>query len=233
MSEVPTQHDRAGLRYLPVVDLVQERVVGVDVVTTWQGQSPAERRAQLARTDAQLLEAVAAEVAAGPVAAAGWWVGVALGHRRLVRPAGAERLLDVLHHAGLAPERVVLSVTEWELGQILAAGAVAPLSAEGVRASLVDVGSGHLRPADLRAVPLAHIRLDLTGTSDERPEDLELVGGLAVAARVLGADPVAEGVDGVEQLELARRAGIRLVRGVLAEGLGAFADPMVSWRRVS
>ena len=204
--------EAGGLGYLPVADVVAERVVGLDVVTTWPGQAPAERRAQLARTDAQLLVAVAEEAARGSATAAGWWLGVALGHQRLVRPAGPERLLDLLAYAGLRADRLVLPMVEWELAQVVAAGAVAPLADAGVRFAVVGVGSGHLRPSDLRQVPIAQVRLDLTGLDLARADDLDLVGGLAVAARVLGADPVAVGVDDPDQIELARRAGIRLVR---------------------
>ena len=132
--------------------------------------------------------------------------------------ASVEHLLAT---TGLAPERLVLEVTEGVMirnpDRVLAA--LKPLKVLGVRMSLDDFGTGYSSLATLRAIPFDQIKIDRSFISGLNVivdgDDMAIVEGILGLARGLGVPVVAEGVETETQLGSLRQAGCDEVQGWL------------------
>ncbi len=128
---------------------------------------------------------------------------------------------EVLKSTGLAPQRLVLEVTEGVLirdtVQVLAV--LNRLKALGVLISLDDFGMGYSSFATLRTFPFDQIKIDrsfiagLTNTSAGK--DMAMVQAMLDLARGLAVPVVAEGVETDLQLQFLRKAGCQQVQGWL------------------
>ncbi len=135
--------------------------------------------------------------------------------------AFVEMVERVLVETGLAPERLVLEVTEGVLirdaTRVLAA--LNRLKALGIQMALDDFGTGYSSLATLRAFPFDQIKIDrsfvaaIGSTADGG--DMAIVQAVLGLARGLGVPVVAEGVETEMQLGALRRAGCEEVQGWL------------------
>ncbi len=135
--------------------------------------------------------------------------------------AFAELVEQVLVSTGLAPERLVLEVTEGVMIRDPARVLVAlkRLKALGVQIALDDFGTGYSSLATLRAFPFDQIKIDrsfvsgISGSSDG--DDMAIVQAVLGLARGLGVPVVAEGVETEIQLGALRQAGCEELQGWL------------------
>ena len=135
--------------------------------------------------------------------------------------AFAETVEQVLASTGLAPERLVLEVTEGVLirepARVLAV--LKRLKASGIRIALDDFGTGYSSLATLRAFPFDQIKIDrsfvagIDGAAEG--EDMAIVRAMLGLARGLGVPVVAEGVETETQLGILRELGCEEVQGWL------------------
>ena len=134
--------------------------------------------------------------------------------------AFAAMVEQVLASTGLAPERLVLEVTEGVMIRDPARVLVAlkRLKAVGVRMALDDFGTGYSSLVTLRAFPFDQIKIDrsfVSGIGDTSGDDMTVVQAVLGLARGLGVPVVAEGVETETQLGALRRAGCEEVQGWL------------------
>jgi EAL domain-containing protein (putative c-di-GMP-specific phosphodiesterase class I) len=120
-----------------------------------------------------------------------------------------DRLVRAVRDAGLAPERVVLEVTEQSGARLaqVAAGA-ARLRALGFKLALDDVGSGNAGLETLRQLPVDFVKIDrsvVTAAVDDVNAQAVLVAIVAFARRT-GAFVIAEGIESAELLAFVRHA---------------------------
>lgn len=137
----------------------------------------------------------------------------------------------VLAATGLAADRLCLEVTETALVQDHETAAVrlGQLRDLGASIALDDFGTGYSSLAQLRRLPVDHLKVDrafVTELSHGHPEVASAVVGLAHS---LGLTAVAEGVEHVEQADALRAMGARLVQGWLYAPAMAPAD-LERWR---
>jgi diguanylate cyclase (GGDEF)-like protein len=131
-------------------------------------------------------------------------------------------LLQSAHEAGLAPERIVVEVTERIGAQILPViKSLQRMRAQGFRLALDDVGTGNAGLEMLRKVDAEYVKLDrsIVSAAATEPNARAVLMAMATFARQTGAFVIAEGIEDEETLEFLR--GIEEVeyeRGTVIQG---------------
>ncbi len=205
------------LHYHPIVSLETGRPRGVEALLRWEHPRggtlvPEDFLPGVAHTPVMqditrwVLSTALTDVKAWP----GWTVSVNLSTRDVTQP-------DVLHHvdealsaSGIAPERLILELTEQAMIQSLeeARKVLAGLRDMGVGLSLDDFGTGYSSLLYLRELPITELKIDraflarVPGTA----EDLAIVRSVAKLGRFLGIGVIAEGLETLEQAQIARTA---------------------------
>lgn len=132
----------------------------------------------------------------------------------------AEQVLRIVEHAGLAPQRLELEITETVVLEDpeRALAVIRPLREAGVRLAIDDFGCGHSNLAALSKLPFDVIKIDqqfiraLERGDAQAPAIIDMI--LALAS-TLGMEVVAEGVERREEAEFMAARGCRWVQGFL------------------
>jgi EAL domain-containing protein (putative c-di-GMP-specific phosphodiesterase class I) len=127
------------------------------------------------------------------------------------------RILDDAHAAGLAPQQLIIEVTENLLGaeEIGAVDAFERLRAHGVRIAVDDFGTGYSSLNRLKSLPVDILKVDqafVQGLGDE-PEASALLDAIVTMGHALGLEIVAEGVETATQLAEVQRLGCDMAQG--------------------
>jgi EAL domain-containing protein (putative c-di-GMP-specific phosphodiesterase class I) len=218
------------LVYQPIVDLPDGRLRYVESLVRWQHPtrglvSPAEfvPAAEQNGLIVELGEWVLRTACTQFVrwrqhhgAAAPERISVNVSARQLAEPGFARVVADVLATSGLAPEHLIVEVTETAVfGGGVAVQAVADIRMLGVQIALDDFGTGHSSLGLLHSVPVDILKVDKSFV-----DNLTMTGRQAVIATALiqvshglGLTAVAEGVETAEQAAQLHRLGYRLAQG--------------------
>lgn len=178
-------------RYRPVLAIETGRVVGAELLRT---TAPAPVTVRTFATEVPVLE--------------DWWLALALHHGAAVSSSAVADVEALLCGTGLAPERLVLRVTEAELALGVSSGAAVPIAALGVRFA---------------------VAISLAGLDLGAPADVAAVRALRGRAASLGALAIGVDVESDAEVALAGEAGIGLVQGYRwgSPGLAGQARPHV------
>jgi diguanylate cyclase len=223
--------------YQPFVDLESGRIVGVEALARWHDEDghvrlpaefipQAESAGVITAIDLEILRQAALQVVEwdrtllADLDDLDFVVSVNLSGRGFDDEHLADQVRVLLDEVGMAPERVVIEVTETALISDLkrAAARMAELKTVGVRLALDDFGVGQSTLAALHHYPIDVIKLDrtfltLTLVEQDRPGLLAAV--IDLAAR-LGPDlVVAEGIETPAQLRGVVSAGCHFGQGFL------------------
>jgi diguanylate cyclase (GGDEF)-like protein len=126
-----------------------------------------------------------------------------------------------LSGSGLAPDRLVVEVTESTLvgNPGSAADQLGALRELGTRVAIDDFGAGYSSLSAVAALPADVLKVDRTLVAVLSPVTGSAAEAVLTAAAALGSSlhmhVVAEGVETAEQLDLVRRAGCGFVQGFL------------------
>ncbi|MEF2277431.1 EAL domain-containing protein [Deinococcus sp. YIM 134068] len=144
-------------------------------------------------------------------------VGVNLSAAHLAQPRLVEEVAATLRETGLAPERLMLEITESVLIRDLdtTLGTLRALRGLGVRLAVDDFGTGYSSLSYLRHLPIQDLKVDRAFVTDlERDAAAtELARVIAVLGRTLGLNTVAEGVETAQQYARIRALGYTLAQG--------------------
>lgn len=127
---------------------------------------------------------------------------------------------EALAVTGLAPERLVLEVTE-SVGLLHNGRAAAKIFQElrdrGVRIMIDDFGTGYSSLSYLQNLPFSGIKMDRSFVAKlpSSRNDREIIRATAGLAGQLGMDIIAEGVETLEQKEALIKLGCKLIQGWL------------------
>ena len=138
-------------------------------------------------------------------------VNVNMSVRQLSDPGFVEAVRSALGRARLAPDRLVIEITE---GQMLGEGDLANntirrLRADGVQLAIDDFGSGYSSLSYLRRMPVRTVKIDRTlldGVGSD-PRATTLIRAVIGAARGLGLLVVCEGIENLAMARLLRDLG--------------------------
>ncbi len=213
--------------YQPIVDLTTGRVIGFEGLIRPAAESgfadpaslfqAAESVGRTVELDQACLQAVVAGARAMPV---DQLLTLNVSPRTVEAPHfSAESILSILSRNGIAPERVVVELTEREMVQdvLRLQSNLAALQRAGVRVAADDVGAGNAGLRLLSQFRFDIVKIDLTLVQDgtERASSRAVLRSLRDLAGRWGASVIAEGLETVGQLRTVRELGMSAGQGYL------------------
>jgi diguanylate cyclase (GGDEF)-like protein/PAS domain S-box-containing protein len=218
------------VHYQPVVDLVTNRMAGVEALVRWRHPTRGLLMPGVfipIAEQSNLIERIDIFVLAQACEDATWWaragcplpVAVNVSASQLCQEQLAQTVRTVLYDTGLPPDQLVLEVTETALlvGAERAMANVDALRALGVHVALDDFGTGYSSLSYLKRVPADIVKIDrsfVEGIVESRV-DRDIVGAVIDLAHALGRTVIAEGIETQAQRAELRRLGCPLAQGFL------------------
>ena len=218
------------LFYQPKIDLVTDRIAGVEALLRWQhpdrGMVPPLDFIPLAE-ESGLIIPIGAWVIEEACHEAARWVRTFPGRPALVvsvnvsvRQFGRDLVGVVkraLSESGTQASSLCLEVTESLLVEDVEASIILlrDLAALGVAVSIDDFGTGYSSLSSLKRFPLDELKVDksfVDGLGTDA-DDTAIVAAVIAMAHALGLHVVAEGVETAEQLHRLRTLGCEQVQG--------------------
>ncbi|MBO0677504.1 EAL domain-containing protein [Mycolicibacterium sp. S2-37] len=214
------------LVYQPVVRLADGVPIAVEALARWTAPNGMEIPPETFVASAEAaglgatLDLLVLELACREVREAGLQlaVHVNVGAARLGNREFTEQVRQALLRHDLAPERLVVEITETvpivDLAE--AAAEIQQLNAAGIRVALDDFGAGYNSLTYLHALPVQIIKLDrglAVGADPNR--DVTLYRSVIGLCDALGLDVIAEGIESDAQRETVMAAGCRFAQGHL------------------
>ena len=242
------------LHYQPVVDAATKRLVGAEALVRWERPGVglvmpdafipfAERGDLIVRLDRWVLRAAARQLAVWSQSESTRHLDLAVNvsGRHLSSQTFVSDVLDPLRELGVAPQGMILEITESALVTDLeqAALRLGQVKQAGVRVALDDFGTGFASLAHLRSLPIDILKIDRTFVNELEGSAVHPFVSLVVdTGRLLDVRVVGEGVETAAQAESLVAHGCDLLQGYLygrpgpvevfeamaaeAESLGAF-----------
>ncbi|MBC7519812.1 MAG: EAL domain-containing protein [Sandarakinorhabdus sp.] len=221
---------RAGeinVAYQPIVDLRTRRVTGIEALARWRPDGKDAISTEKLVTTAEgkglsvdlrrVIVGQAAQVVARAATPAALWLNVSA--LDLHQDALVEELAATLAAVGLPMARLVVEITETSLMTDVSAGleSLTRLRALGARIAMDDFGAGFSSLSRLRRLPLDELKISgtlIAGAGTDRAAASGF-GAAALLGRNIGLNVIAEGIETVEELGMAVRAGIDCAQGYL------------------
>lgn len=219
--------------YQPIVRLEDGEPVGFEALARWRdperGLVPPAEFIPLAE-ELELIGALGESVLRQGVSWAAGWISRTEGPaprisfnmsgQQFEDPGVAEAVRDLLSEADVAPERVVLEVTETSLMQ--APARIRQLQDLGLSIHVDDFGTGYSTFAYLRDLVLSGLKVDRAFVRDivSSESDAALVETVLTLGKRMDLTVVAEGIETEEQRERLLELGCEYGQGYL------FAEPM-------
>lgn len=151
-------------------------------------------------------------------------ISVNVSAQQLAGRNSSAHILDIIGKCGLAPEKVMLEITESTLMQSLrtTVAVLKKLRRVGIKIALDDFGTGYSSLYYLSNLPVDALKIDrgLTRQFMQSEKQRMLVSAIFKIAEINSLSFVAEGVETAEELERLRDIGIDRVQGYY------FARPM-------
>jgi diguanylate cyclase (GGDEF)-like protein len=227
------EREEIVVEYQPIVSLETGRIAAAEALVRWQHPvrglvTPAEFVPLAEETG--LIEALDHHVLKQACEQAHRWthaapldgpprVHVNLSVGNLRDPKLVQRVLALLSEFELAPDQLVLEVTET---QLLGDGATSAerfqeLRTHGVRIALDDFGTGYSSLSYLHSLPVDSLKIAkpfVDGLTSGR-RHASFIGMILELARTLELEVIAEGIETREQLDALRELGTELGQGYL------------------
>jgi diguanylate cyclase (GGDEF)-like protein len=217
------ERDELVLHYQPQIEVASGRIVGVEALMRWRHPDmgllmparfiPLAEETGLIRElgDWALREACRQVVEWDRLGLPPLTVSVNVATPQFRRADFPNMIREALETSGLAPERLMLEMTESMLMHQSNQGMalLQEIKAIGVGLSLDDFGTGYSSFSYIQRLPLDEIKIDRSFVADmaTSPESAAIVAAMLTLAGGLGLKIVAEGVETEAQLErLALRA---------------------------
>jgi predicted signal transduction protein with EAL and GGDEF domain len=229
------------VHYQPIVNLARERTVGVEALVRWQhperGLLPpaafldmAEELGMLPELGGWVLEQACRQAAGWQIDNPGFELNVNLSASQLGNPALIDEVRAVLESTGLAPNLLVLELTESValVDLVESARVLSALKTLGVRIALDDFGTGFSSLSHLGALPVDVVKIDRSFVQAmQESSGASVAEAVLQIARTFQLSPVAEGVEDEEQaarlreLECTQAQGYHFARPMPADEISA------------
>ncbi|WP_369136932.1 putative bifunctional diguanylate cyclase/phosphodiesterase [Modestobacter versicolor] len=230
------------LHYQPLLQLTTGDVTGVEALVRWQHPERgllqpcdfiplAELNGMVVPLTRWVLGEAARQTAAWERAGLPLVTGVNISAAHFGTGTLVADVHDALTAAGLAPERLVLELTETSVAEdpLRAAAQFAQLRISGIEVAIDDFGSGFSSLSQLVSIPAGVLKLDrslIAGTETRRSESAAAIAAVVGMAKACGMRSLAEGVETADQLALVRELGCTFAQGyVIARPMPAADVP--------
>jgi diguanylate cyclase (GGDEF)-like protein len=217
------------LHYQPILHLPTGTVSGVEALVRWQHPErgllmpcdfipPAEQNGLVVPLTRWVLAEATRQTVTWQQAGIDLVTGVNISAAHFGTGTLVADVHDALAAAGLAPERLVLELTETSVAEdpLRAAAQFAQLRISGVEVSIDDFGSGFSSLSQLVSIPAGVLKLDRSltaGTETRRSESSAAIAAVVGLATACGMRSLAEGVETADQLALVRELGCTYAQG--------------------
>ncbi|MCO5977693.1 putative bifunctional diguanylate cyclase/phosphodiesterase [Ideonella oryzae] len=198
--------------------LLRWRCAGMGPISPVEFIPLAEDTGQICAIGHWVLQTACRQAAAWPAGPEGQAPKVAVNTslRQLLQADFAGEVRQALAQAGLAPQRLVVEVTEsvfneGDIDRVLAT--LLALRQMGIEVHVDDFGTGYSSLSRLHEFPLTAVKVDKSFvlTADERA--LAVIEGTVLIARRFGLRVIAEGVETAEQARVLARLGVDELQG--------------------
>jgi diguanylate cyclase (GGDEF)-like protein len=221
------ESDELVLYYQPKVDLITERVVGVEALVRWQHPHLSlltpDEFLPLAET-AGLMGDITKTVMEKALQQSAEWrssgldldMSINLSATDLDNGAIAAHLAATLARTNVPADRVILEITETVAisDRSTAVAVLEAMTDLGVRVSLDDFGTGYSALAQLTTLPLHELKIDRAFiASAVEARGLAVIAAIATLGHALGHTVVVEGVEDPTILPALKAAGCDQVQG--------------------
>lgn len=146
-------------------------------------------------------------------------VSVNVSAHNLVGPEVADRYERIVVEHGVAPEHILLEITESSVMSDTARGLgmLARLRLKGFGLSVDDFGTGYSSLAQLSQIPFTELKIDqgFVGGAPDQPRKRAVIEASLDLARKLSLYVVAEGVETMEEWQLLAQLGCQFAQGHL------------------
>ncbi len=214
------------LFYQPQIDLETQAIVGFEALVRWHmndGSSISPSTFIPIAEETGLIIPIGEWVMRTACAAAAGWrcdASVAVNISPVQFRSGlVEMVVSALAHAGLAPSRLELEITEGALLDDTEAvlSILQHLRRLGVKVSMDDFGTGYSSLRYLQKFPFDKIKIDqsFVREMEHNEEAVAIVRAVATLGASLGIQTTAEGVETERQLAAIRAEGCSQVQGYL------------------
>jgi diguanylate cyclase (GGDEF)-like protein/PAS domain S-box-containing protein len=216
------------LYYQPVVYAADEKIVGFEALMRWNHPrrgwvSPAkfvpiaEDAGLIDRIGQWALRTACADLARWPRSIR---CAVNVSALQFANPELPTIVANALAHAGVAPSRLELEITESVfLNDNAGTDAMfKALKRVGVRLALDDFGTGYSSLGYLKKAPFDKIKIDrsfVQGATEEGSRNGAIIASITSLAEALHMDTTAEGVETLDELELVRLLGCSHIQGYI------------------
>lgn len=215
--------------YQPVVDLLTDRVVGVEALARWR-RAPgvveppsvfipvAEQTDLILDVDLAVLRGALHDLRGWQAQRPDFWTTVNLSTRHLERAGWLDELGGEAEAAGVDPASVIIEVTETSapVDEVTSRAAVDGMRALGFHVWFDDFGSGWSAMSDLSRFPVDGIKIDRSYAEQLGTRTGEVViAALVSAATELGLSVTIEGIENAAQHDRARNLGCHFGQGFL------------------
>jgi diguanylate cyclase (GGDEF)-like protein len=220
---------RLLLHYQPILYLPTGEVTGVEALIRWQHPErgllmpgdflpAAEQNGMVVPLTRWVLGEAARQTAAWEQAGLSLVTAVNVSAAHFGTGTLVADVHDALTEAGLAPERLILELTETSVAEdpLRAAAQFAQLRISGVEVSIDDFGSGFSSLSQLVSIPAGVLKLDrslIAGTETRRSESAAAIAAVVGLAKACGMRSLAEGVETADQLALVKELGCTYAQG--------------------
>jgi diguanylate cyclase len=225
------ERDEFVLYYQPLFDCRTERILGVEALVRWQhperGLVPPDQFIPLAE-ESGLIVPLGEWVLRTACTQMKTWhdqgldpicVSVNLSSVQFRNQRVDQQLAQILRETQLAPQHLVLEITESALMQAEeeVADMLVAAKALGVRISLDDFGTGYSSLSYLRRFPIDNIKIDRSFVQDiiSNQSNAAITKAIIALAHGLGLSVTAEGVEHQDEFEFLRRHECDKIQGYL------------------
>jgi diguanylate cyclase (GGDEF)-like protein/PAS domain S-box-containing protein len=222
------ERDEFTLHYQPIVTLASGATDGYEALIRWRhpelGELQpldfiplAEQGGQIVAIGRWVLQEACAHIARlGRTTGRVFEIAVNVSARQLQHPDFVSHVDDALRESGIAPEQLVLEITE---SVVIDTGDVeerlAQLKQRGVQIALDDFGTGYGSLAYLQKLPVDIVKIDrsFTATIDTDDDGEALLRAIIGLGSALGTRLIAEGIERATQSDLIRTLGCERGQG--------------------
>jgi diguanylate cyclase (GGDEF)-like protein len=218
------------LQYQPIVELATGRMTGAEALVRWvhpeRGNLGPDEFIRIAEESEAILEIgrwVLTEACRQArawrelVADRSFTVSVNISARQLVQPGFVDDVLAIIRGSEIAPEAIVLEMTETAMLQetVATQEKLGRLREAGIGISVDDFGTGYSSLSYLQRFPVSILKIarDFVDVEGTDPEAWELASAIIALGRALRLTIIAEGIERRSQLGRLRTLGCEYGQG--------------------